>query len=81
MGPEAESFFIARARYASLSDLALRKELVDRIGSSTEADSIVRSMKRFGADESIQSFEVIPQASRRTHYRPQGSTWTVRAVR
>lgn len=81
MGPQAESFFIARARYASLTDLALRKELMDRIGSASEADSIVRSMERFGADESIRFFEVIPQASRRTHYRPPGSTWTVRAVR
>ena len=81
MGSEAESFFIARARCVALSEQALRQELLDRIGSSSEADSIARSMERFGADESIQFFEVIPKINRRTHHRGPGSTWTVRAVR
>ena len=81
MGSEPQAFSIARTRYAGLSAPALRKELRDRIGSASEADSIARCMERFGSDESIQFFEVIPQAARRTHYRAPGSTWTVRAVR
>ncbi|MEJ2204493.1 MAG: hypothetical protein P8170_10315 [Gemmatimonadota bacterium] len=46
-----------------------------------ETSSILRSLRRFGEDASIQYYEVTPTPSRRTHYQAPAFAWTVRAMR
>lgn len=75
------SFSIALARFSTLSDSALRKEIGSYTGNDAETSSILRSLRRFGGDLSIRYFEVTPRPSRRTRQPTSAFTWSVRAVR
>ncbi|NNM06746.1 MAG: hypothetical protein HKO65_16750 [Gemmatimonadetes bacterium] len=75
------SFSITRARFLTLSDSTLREEIDYNTGSDAETSSILRSLRRFGEDLSIQYFEVTPTPSRRTRQLTPTFAWSVRAVR
>jgi hypothetical protein len=74
-------FSITQARCSALSDPSLREEIHEHTGSDLETSSILRSLRRFGEDASIQYYEVTPTPSRRTHYQAPAFAWTVRAMR
>ena len=77
----ATSFSISRSRAAGLSDGDLQREIHSYTGSESETDSILRSMGRFGDDETIRSYEMIPRAKRPGQGTVPSSAWTVRALR
>ena len=75
-----QSFTIQRAVVAG-DPSALRAEVVEAIGSETEAAGVLRSLERMGTDESIDFFEISPVTGRRTHAGPVSNTWRVHADR
>ena len=77
----ATPFSISRSRFAGLTPEDLQKEIQAHTGNETETDSIIRSMDRFGEDDSIRSFEITPKPRRQSMRLGPDSTWTVRAVR
>ena len=76
-----QSFTIQREKVAAGDPSALRAEIVDAIGSETEADGILRSLERMGTDPTIEFFEISPVTARRTHAGPVSNTWRVHADR
>jgi hypothetical protein len=77
----AESFSIPRSMYCDLALSALQEEIQSRTGSATATEGILRCIERFGADDSILYYEMMPQANRRTRHSEPTASWTVRAVR
>lgn len=76
-----ESFSISRATFSDSSPDVLQQEIQSRTGNESATRGILRSMERFGSDESIRFFEMIPQQRVRTRYNAPEAAWTVRAVR
>ena len=77
----SQSFSIARARCAVLSDPALREEIQSRTLNETATSRILSSIERFGADPSIQRYEIVPSTQVRVSRVTGTKAWTVRAVR
>lgn len=75
------SFSLAQARCATVSDPDLREEILTHTGSDEATSAILRSIDRFGGDDSIQRFEITPKPNGRSHRIPNSVAWTVRAVR
>lgn len=75
------SFSISRSRRTDLSQGDLQREIQRHTGNVSETDSIMRSMDRFGPDDTIHSYEMIPRPRQRTVRAGPDSTWTVRALR
>ena len=63
-----------------MTDPRLREEINRHTSSEAETSGILRSLERFGGDESIDRYEVTPEGSRRLRRSTQAS-WVVRAVR
>ena len=77
-----ESFSISRAAYSDSSPAALQEVIQTRTGNESATQSILRSIERFGSDESIRYYEMIPSANTRSrHGALHAPAWTVRAVR
>jgi len=77
----SQSFSIARSRCSVVSDPALLQEIRGHTDTDEEASSILRSLERFGGDQSIRYFEVTPKAGRRTYRDARAVAWNVTAVR
>jgi hypothetical protein len=74
-------FSVNQSRIAS-ADASLRGEIRQRTGSEAATSGILRSIERFGADPSIQFYQVSPRTRNSYSGRSTGSvSWTVRAVR
>ena len=77
----AHSFSIAHSVSAVLTDPDLEELIRVQTGNTSEAHSIVRSIRRFGDDASILSYDMTPSEGRGTRYNPRAVSWSVRAVR
>ncbi len=77
----SHAFSLAQSRCTSVTDPSLIAEIREHAGSDKAAETILRSISRFGGDDTIQSFEIMPRVSRRDHRFSMGQAWTVRAVR
>lgn len=60
---------------------ALRQDIRARTESDDEASSILRSIERFGGDDSVWTYEMTPKPPRGTRHDSRAITWSVRAVR
>ena len=77
----SQSFSLSSSRCTPISDPTLRDEIQSRTGNVDATSRILRSIGRFGADPSIQRYEIEPRPQYRQS-RAQGSmAWAVRAVR
>jgi hypothetical protein len=76
-----ESFSISRTAYSGSTRDALHEEIQSRTGDVSATLSIMRSMERFGSDESILHYEMVPHRSSRGRHRTAQTEWTVRAPR
>ena len=77
----SQSFSLSSSRCAPISDPTLRDEIQSRTGNVDATARILRSIDRFGADPSIQRYEIEPLPPYR-QTRVHGSVaWAVRAVR
>jgi hypothetical protein len=84
LSPESivpEPFSLSKSECSSLSDPALRSEIARHTQSEVETSGILRSIDRFGADSSIERYEITPQAKGRSGARSKTVSWHVRAVR
>jgi len=77
----SESFSISRSLSSVMADPDLRELIGRHTGNLAEADSIVRSIRRFGNDGSIGRYDLTPEARRGTRHGGRTVTWNVRAVR
>lgn len=77
----AEVFSLAPQRCAVLSDPSLREEIMARTESREATEQILRSLRRFGVDPTIERFDVAPQAVRATVRIAATVAWSVKAVR
>ena len=77
----AHPFSIAHSISAVLTDPDLEELIRVQTGDAREANSIVRSIRRFGVDGSITHFDVTPHAGRGTRSDARAVSWAVRAVR
>jgi hypothetical protein len=75
------SFTKPRAEVANAEPAALRASIVAAIGSEAGADSIMRSLERMGADESIEYFEITEVRGSRRQGGEAAPAWRVRADR
>jgi hypothetical protein len=75
------AFSIAHSRCSVLSDPALLQEIRTHTESDAEADSILRSIERFGDDQSIRYYEMTPRPRRGAYRQAFTLSWSVRAVR
>jgi hypothetical protein len=75
------SFSISRLEHGDGSPDAMQQEIQARTLDEAATRSILRSIERFGQDESIRYYEVVQQASFRTRNGGAQAAWTVRAVR
>ena len=75
----SQGFSLSVSRLQKLSPQMLREEVHGHTRNDTETSRIMSAMERFGADPSIEEFEMIPSRSRTVG----GTTvqWTVRARR
>lgn len=74
-------FAISRSLSSVLSDPDLHDLIRRHTGSVGEADSIVRSIRRFGDDSSIEHYDLTPKQGTATRYHTRAVTWSVRAIR
>ncbi|NNF29084.1 MAG: hypothetical protein HKN73_17805 [Gemmatimonadetes bacterium] len=77
----ADPFSISRSLSSVLPDAELADLIIAQTGSVGEADAIVRSIRRFGDDESILHYDMTPTKGRGTRHNPRAASWSVRAVR
>jgi hypothetical protein len=77
----AHSFSIAHSVSAVLADPDLEELICVQTGNAREANSIVRSIRRFGVDASITHYDVTPHQGRGTRHDTRAVSWSVRAVR
>lgn len=77
----AHPFSIAYSVSAVLSDPDLEELIRAQTGSAGEANSIVRSIRRFGDDTSIMHYDMTPEQGRGTRCDTRAVSWAVRAVR
>ena len=75
------SFTLPRTRVVGADSTTLMHEVAVHTGSEGEAESILRSVERLGADVSIDSYEVTPKTVQRAHRGAAPVVWSVRAVR
>lgn len=59
----------------------LRETIRSRTESEEETSSILRSIERFGADDSVWTYEMTPKPPRGSRHDVRAVTWSVRAVR
>ena len=76
----SESFTLSRSRCVA-ADPSLREELRTRTGSDQAVSGILRSIDRFGGDDSIVGFEISKRSSGRPQRGAKSVAWGVRAVR
>ncbi len=76
-----DSFSLTQSRCSELSDPALRHEIRDRTGSDEATLAILRSIDRFGGDDSIRRFEITPTSRGYAGRGRKVVAWHVRAVR
>lgn len=77
----SQPFSISRSLSSVLDDSDLEDLIEVETGSVEEANSIVRSIRRFGEDPSILHYDMTPQKGRGTRHDKRAASWTVRAVR
>jgi hypothetical protein len=77
----ASPFTILLSRYTEVSDSALREEIRSHTGSDEAASRILRCIERFGADPSIEQYEMTPTTNQRSYRGTLPVAWSVRAVR
>lgn len=77
----SESFSISRPARDGWSRDALQEEVRLRTGNDSATESIMRSIDRFGSDDSIRYYELTPKANYRRRSDAVAQAWTVRAVR
>jgi hypothetical protein len=75
------SFSLSPKQCSKPSDPSLRTEINGYTGNDIATSGIIRSIERFGDDESIERYEI--SLSERGRYAPktQMAGWIVRAVR
>lgn len=76
-----DTFSLKATRCAATGDETLRTEITEHTGSDSETSGILRSIERFGGDDSIERFEISRAQRGRYAARTQASSWVVRAVR
>jgi hypothetical protein len=59
----------------------LREEIDRHTGNDAETSQILRSIERFGGDDSIRRYDISPQKGRRSERMTKTAAWNVRAVR
>jgi hypothetical protein len=77
----SESFIISRSVYSASSADQLQQEIQAQTGNASATESILRSMERFGQDDSIRRYEINQQVRVRGRHGMAQGAWTVRAVR
>jgi hypothetical protein len=75
------AFSLSASQCAAAKHAALRTEITEHTGNDIETAGILRSIERFGGDNSIERFEI--SRSERGRYASRSNTagWIVRAVR
>lgn len=76
----ASCFSIHAYQFMNATDEGLREEIRAHTKCDEETASILRSIRRLGADPSIRRYEMTP-AKTRAYARVTRVNWTVRAVR
>ena len=77
----AQPFSLPSDSCLRVSDPALFGEIQTHTANRAATETILRSLGRFGSDQSILRFEMIPQAIRAAGRASPGVAWNVRAVR
>lgn len=75
------SFSLTPSQCTPVTAPSLRAEIVSRTGSEAAANSILRSLDRFGTDASIDGYEIVPKVPRSGGRNAKDVIWTVRAMR
>ncbi|MGD2047196.1 MAG: hypothetical protein PVJ80_01480 [Gemmatimonadota bacterium] len=76
-----DPFSLSKSECSLLSDPSLRSEIERHTQNEAETSGILRSLERFGADASIERYEITPQKKGRFGGGTKGVAWQVRAVR
>jgi len=76
-----DSFSLSASQCAAAKDASLRTEITEHTGNDIETAGILRSIQRFGGDDSIERFEISRSARGRYAPKTAASSWIVRAVR
>lgn len=76
-----KSFTLPREYVADTDPQSLMQDVAGQTGCQEAAESILRSLERLGADDSIQHYEMRPTVIRRAYRGASPVIWSVRAVR
>jgi len=76
----SESFSLSRSVCSPISDPSLKQEIDRHTGNAAETSQILRSIERFGGDDSIRRYDISPE-KRKSARKVKTAAWNVRAVR
>jgi hypothetical protein len=77
----SDHFSLLRSRCDRVSDPALRQEIDSHTGNDEATSGILRSIDRFGGDDSILRYEVSRKTTTRAYRHGAAAAWQVTAVR
>ena len=76
-----ESFSLYSSACSPIGDPSLKEEIDRHTANEAETSQILRSIERFGGDDSIRRYDISPQKGRRSERFTKAGAWNVRAVR
>jgi len=77
----SDQFSLSPSVCAEVTDPALREEIHAHTGNDDATSGILRSIDRFGGDDSILRYEISRKANSRAYRHGNAAAWSVRAVR
>ena len=77
----SEPFSLSRSVCSPISDPSLKEEIDRHTSNAAETSQILRSIERFGGDDSIRRYDISPEKGRKSARMAKTAAWTVSAVR
>lgn len=77
----SESFSLFQSACSPIGDPSLKDEIDRHTRNDAETSQILRSIERFGGDDSIRRYDISLHKGRRSERVARTAPWNVRAVR